>query len=706
MTLRKRYKMRAAKPASTFKMEAILAPVTIQAAAEGEEAAAPTFSALAYSGGVVPRGTARPRLDHDYIIDLSGMTQSRSPKANLDHKASQRVGHLTSFENDGKQLSVSGALSAATPHRDEVANSATAGFGWEVSIEGDLAKPRKLAAGKTEVVNGREVKGPLFIFGKSVLTGIAFVSQGADDGNSVTIAASAADKGEPMNEFEKWLASLGLDHAEMEDDHKAELQLAFEAKTKGGAKPAPRGKTISALAEEQRREHERQEAINSIALTAMKEHPVYLEQIQGMAEDAIESGVSLEKFELELLRNTRMTAGKFTNHTGHLKADSKVIEAAISMACGLPDIEKHYSEQTLDAVDRCGMRNNFSLQQLLMQVAHSNGYSCRAGERIGVGNLRTVLEYCFPPVHARLSGFSTIALPGILGNVANKQILAGYMEEDATWREIASVKNVSNFHQHTHYRMLDDLEYEEVGSAGQIKHGTLGQESYTSQAKTYGKMLGLTRTQIVNDDLGAFDDIRARLGRGAAKKFNNLFWATFMDNGTLFPTDKSLGNYIDGATSTLLADGVGLQLGITAFRKLKSVSADGEKRVGVTTTPSLLLVPPELEFSAEKLHISANFEGGSSTVADANIHRGRYRPVVQNRLSDTAFTGNSATAWFLFGNELKPMVVSFLNGMQTPTIESTDADFDTLGILFRGYHDFGCDQAEYLAGIKSKGAAG
>jgi len=29
----------------------------------------------------------------------------------------------------------------------------------------------------------------------------------------------------------------------------------------------------------------------------------------------------------------------------------------------------------------------------------------------------------------------------------------------------------------------------------------------------------------------------------------------------------------------------------------------------------------------------------------------------------------------------------------------------SLGVQFRGYHDFGCDQAEYLAGVKSKGAA-
>ena len=80
---------------------------------------------------------------------------------------------------------------------------------------------------------------------------------------------------------------------------------------------------------------------------------------------------------------------------------------------------------------------------------------------------------------------------------------------------------------------------------------------------------------------------------------------------------------------------------------------------------------------------------------------------MQNRLSDATFAGYSATAWYLFRDPgiLAPMVVSFLNGVETPTVESADADFDQLGVQFRGYHDFGVDFAEWLAGVKSKGAA-
>jgi hypothetical protein len=53
-----------------------------------------------------------------------------------------------------------------------------------------------------------------------------------------------------------------------------------------------------------------------------------------------------------------------------------------------------------------------------------------------------------------------------------------------------------------------------------------------------------------------------------------------------------------------------------------------------------------------------------------------------------------------------PVIESvFLNGQQTPTVEAADADFDTLGIQMRGYHDFGVAKQEYRGGIRSKGAA-
>lgn len=397
------------------------------------------------------------------------------------------------------------------------------------------------------------------------------------------------------------------------------------------------------------------------------------------------------------------------------------LEAAVRMSLGSPNVEKDYGAQTLQAAHESF--RHIGLQQLLLLAAAQSGHPTSPGERVTNSNIKALLRAAFrgdddgaPSLRADAS---TISMSGILGNVANKELLAGYVEEDMTWKEIAAIRSVSNFQQVTSYRMLDDMEYEQVGPDGRIKHGTAGQESYTRQANTYAKMFALTRTHFINDDLGAFQDIRTRLGRGSAKKFNKVFWAAFINNSAFFTSGRT--NYISGSTTNLGTDGVGLGLGVKAFRTMKSPagtapgSQDGGKRVNADTQnpvggspggrPEVLLVPPELEGNAEVTYRNQNLGYvGNST---ANIYQNKYRPVVAWQLSDSAYTGYSTTAWYLLNNPayLAAVVVSFLNGMMAPTVESADADFDTLGVQFRGYHDFGCDQAEYLSGVKSKGAA-
>jgi hypothetical protein len=679
------------------KLVAPRAPVTINAAA-GDDDGPRGFEAVAYSGGIIPGYTCDPKLDLDYVIDLAGMEVGRNPLVNLSHDEDKRVGHIPQVFNDGRVLGVKGLLSAATTHRDEVENSAKAGYPWEGSMEANLANIGTLASGKTETVNGQTVTGPLYIARKSKFTGLAFVGRGADEGNTVCVAATAAEE-LTMSEFDKWLVDNEFDPEAMSVKQKATMQAAFDARKADGVKIGANG-SLSAIAKAERDENERVDTITMTARQAMKDTPQWIDAIAEMADKAIKEKQSVDHFELELLRGTRHSTGVFKVAANRQEPDAKVIEAALCRAVGLPDYEKHFTEKVLDAVDTSGLKN-FSLQAMLLRAACANGYDVSPGERITAGNIKRVLKRAFPDDDAvvmRGAQFSTVSLPGIFSNVANKEILAGFTEEDNTWREISRIATATDFKATTAYRLTDSLEYEELPKGGEIKHGTLGEESYTRQIKTYAKMLGLDRQDIINDDLSAFDELRTRLGRGAARKFNNVFWTAFMANSSFFTTAR--GNYIEGATTNLGTDGVGLTAGVKKFRQLES--ADG-KRIG--GTPQILMVPPELEFIADQL-----FSGGSpesQTAANTNPFRGKYRTVVVPWLSDTDFTGNSTTAWYLFRNPgiLAPMVVSFLNGNQSPTVESTDADFNTLGILFRGFHDFAADQAEYLAGIKSLGAA-
>jgi hypothetical protein len=692
-----------------------------------EEGKPGLFSMVAYSGGLLPvKGYKYP-----VILDLKGVEFRRNVLANLDHDRTQRVGQVTEHVNDGKQILLSGLLSAATDACEEVIASSKKGFEWEASIEALPTKaPEFIAAGSTVTVNGSTFDGPVFVARESTLFGVAFLGQGADERTVVSIAASAVEsflEGSSMS-FEEWATSQGFDASSLSDQQKAVLMKMYETET--GA--------VSAMSEPEKKvEIEMAASFDIDALKAIyashesdiegaifaSAGTVPTEELSKLKADAYTRAHSLKQKAIE----SKMTGDQFRLQTVKAAADLKlgliraerprgpaihsssrdistpVIEAAFARTRGTLN-EKDYDEKTLESSHK-SFRNGIGLQQLVIMAASANGMHFHPGEGLTQGNLREALQHAFTPVKA--SGFSTINVPGILSNVANKEILQGYEEEDQTWREIAAVKSVSDFKQVTSYRMLDNMVFEKLGPAGEIRHGVVSEEPYTRQADTYAKMAAVTRKDIINDDLGAFDDMKNRIGRGGAQQLNRIFWTAFMNNAAFFTSGR--GNFVSGATTTLLTDGVGLQLALTAFRKLKSPVADSGKRVSGNTIggrPEILLVPPELEHVADKLYVGTNLSVGTAA-GEENTHRNKYKPVVCPWLSDTEFAGNSTTAWHLLRNPrtMPAVVVSFLNGNETPTVESAEADFNTLGVQFRGYFDFGCDLAEYLCGIKSKGAA-
>jgi hypothetical protein len=95
----------------------------------------------------------------------------------------------------------------------------------------------------------------------------------------------------------------------------------------------------------------------------------------------------------------------------------------------------------------------------------------------------------------------------------------------------------------------------------------------------------------------------------------------------------------------------------------------------------------------------------SNPSANANPHLGKFEVVSSVYLSNASFTGASSKAWYLLAdpNRLPSIEVAFLNGVDRPTVEKTDADFNTLGIQFRGYIDFGVREQDFRGALKMKG---
>jgi len=668
---------------------------TIDITAAGEDDAQPKrFEGVAYSGG-----TMRPSgMGGEVVVDLSGVTIAKGSRPILhNHDDTRIVGHSDNIQiNTASGITVQGVVSGAGTAASEVLASSRNGFPWRLSIGARIHKQEQLAAGATARVNGRTFHGPMRIVRKATIHEISFVAVPGDFDTSVSIAASQSEKDTPMK-FEEWLKANGFDPENLVEQQEKFLRASFDEEMALKAKADAESKeTIKASLDKAAKDKAAKEdgdtdltadlrASHAAEVKRLGKIDVACKDHPDLHAKAIEEGWDTDKAELEVLKATLGSGPNIHVRQDRAQPDN-VLEAALCVAGNLSDVEKQYDDQTLQAAHTT-YGGGIGLQELILNAAAANGFTGRPSFR---GNYRDVLQ----------AAFSTTSLPGILGNTANKFILAGFNTVEDTWRKISAIRSVSDFKQITSYRLTGDLTYDLLPPTGEIKHGVVDEESFTNQALTYGKIMGISRVDIINDDLGALNAIPKKLGIGAARKLNNVFWTEFMDNSSHFHADNS--NYMSGSTTNLSI--TSLTAGELLF--LNQTDPD-DQPLGID--PAILLVPNALNVTATQLMHDTEVRNttASTKYTTGNPHAGKWSVEKSSYLHNSNYTGYSTAAWYLLANpdELAVIETCFLNGKQVPTVETADADFNMLGIQMRGYHDFGVSKQETRAGIKSKGSA-
>ena len=692
----------------------------IEAAAGEQKPDAPKrFSTLAYTGGPMVVANYQAPV----VIDLAGLEASASVPMLMGHDHAAIVGHTDSVDVQATQVKAAGAISGIGPGALEVLATAKNGFPWKTSVGVSPQKVEFVREGDTAKVNGRSVRGPAYIARKSSLQEISFVAVAADSKTSATVAATAAitRKGISM-EFNAWVEAMGLVVSELRDDQVAKLREKYDGEIKAAAKKD--GTTIEAAAAKVTaptfdlsgvvlayEKHVATVQAKAAAYVGKIHDSAKLAEIQATAgtkaaelkAQALNEEWAVPRLEVALVK-AQADAEISLIHAERPKGPGirsssqdvkpQVIEASLCLAGGLRSVEKHYKPDVLEAAAGSEMRHR-GLQELILACAEQAGYSGR--QRIGASNFGEVMRHVRAAHDHQIeaSAFSTMSLPGILSNVANKFLMDGFDAVESIWRQISAIRSVNDFKTITSYRLIDDFTYKTLPPAMDIEHGTVSEESFTNKAATHGRMFTLTRESIINDDLGAFDDLRRRLGRGAALKLNEVFWTAFLDNTSFFSAAHA-----NLATGSALAEST---LGAAVLKFRDMVDPGGHP---LAITPAMLLVPNALEATAKKLFTSTELRDttASTKFVTANIYAGSYNPVVSAYLSNSAMGGAySATTWYLLASaaDMPTMEVCFLDGNQSPTIEAADADFSTLGIQFRGYHDFGAAKREYRGGVKS-----
>ena len=600
----------------------------------------PRFSMLGYTGGVIRQAWSREPI----VIDLAGMTVPSVIPIVFGHDYSlESVLGQGSGTVGGQQLVIDGSILSKGEAAAQVVQLGDSGYQWQASVGADVDEQYLVADGDTAQINGQSFTGPLRVVSRSTLRECSFVTLGADAATAVTITANAGES--PMSAETQAADPMPTGPSDMSSEN--------------GAMPTGPSDVASAAPVVD------VAAIRAAAVAEIKEEVT-------------------KAVKAELLDGLRAGRGVAIHASKPVLDEDQVTIAAAAMVGGL-NVEKDYSEQVLEAAHK--RSRNLGLQEMIVAAARKAGYD--GSNRVSASNLRPLLA----------AAFATHSISNILAATYGKYLLAGFEAVESTWEAISTIRPLSDFKAATGVQLGGGFVYEEVGNDGKLKSADASDATRTIQAKTYGRMSSITRQDIINDDLGALTQVPRRLGRGAALRFNSVFWTAFQaDNST----------YYQGA-----AGGSGNNLAIAsleaAYAAYGQLTDPDGNPLGVT--PSILLVPKGLAITARKLNSSASLlvsalgsTSGKVLEPQANVLQGLLDPVESSYLT-TAATASQSTWWLVANpNDIAAMEVGFLNGQRQPTVEQADADFDTLGIQVRGYFDFGVSKGESRAAYRMANA--
>ena len=631
---------------------------------------------LAYSGGKMRLfGWSRP-----VVVDLSGMNIPGDVPLLTDHTnfTEGRIGVVTAALTESG-LEIAGEIVAGSDAAENIVTQGKAGADWQLSIGAEVEAAELVQEGK-RMVNGIEHDAPFYHVTKSTLREVSVVAVGADKATHMKVTASLQLKGNSiMGKEVIGNGELGTGNGEAKPAATVEAAMPTA--------PAAEPVDVKAVAAEAVKvERERVAMIKAVCNGEFAEI-----EAQAIAEGWDKNQVN--EAVLAAFRKKQPVADVNITIKKEKSMNAKHIEAALSLRAGIDgdSLAKSMGEETVEAAAKDA---DMPLAGILAECMKLEGMSVpRSFDNAAIK-----------------AAFSTVSLPGILSNVAQKKLLQAYQAQPIIATKLCTTADLSDFKENQRYRLTDIGDLKPVGADGEIKDGGVAEEAAVNQLDTYAKKFCLTRKMIINDDLGAFLKVPTAMGNRAARLVDQLFFKRLMANPTM--TDgKSLfcaphKNQLTGANSALSADS--LKKAIQLF--LNQTDRDGQP---INVEPSILLVPTALKFLAQELTQGRALimsGGAENTVRPAiNVLADEGLSVVSSPyLSNTKYDGASDASWYLFGKPgtVDTFEIGYLKGKRTPTVERGDLDFNVLGIWFRVFFDVGIREQDHRGMVRAVGAAG
>lgn len=316
---------------------------------------------------------------------------------------------------------------------------------------------------------------------------------------------------------------------------------------------------------------------------------------------------------------------------------------------------------------------------------------------------------------------TTSDFPYLFGDILDRQLLAAYREAPASYRNYMKIGRVRDFREVKRFSVYGaDQVLDGVTERGEYKHGKIEEKAPFMYAVTkFGRKLGFSWEQIMNDDLDAFSDAPTRLGRAARRSEAKFSTGLFVDANGPHASFYTGGNK-NIVTGNPVLSVAGL---VTALEGLSTqVDEQGEPIIIETVE---LVIPPTLEVTAlnilNALQIEIAEKGGTSNqkLTTANWMKAKFRPNVDPYIPIVAASANGKTSWFLFANpdNGRPACeIGFLAGHEEPEIfmkapnatriggGQESLDFDTDSHEYKARHVFGGTRMDPKMTVASNGS--
>lgn len=699
----------------------------------------PIIRMNAYNGGPVTGKFIFP-----FVININGVSNQR--QIPLLYKHDDEIGHSTSIRK-GKSIDLRGILSVVSDNAQKVRDSSANGFPYQASVGIEIEEMLLVERSVNHTVNGRRLKGPLFVAEKSNLFESSVVPIGADQSTSTTVT-----QGNEMKKFFQWLqkehdvtreAFLQLDEDEADALFEEFQKLSDndpDDDEGGGTGKRKAAKKVKAKKTAARRQPKTRRRLSYDDEDDDSDPDVELELDNDDDDDRMT--ILFKRFERRISQSVQGRLDDFAqdlddrtelaeieelcvDHPEILKAakkhgwDADKVRDKVALANIRSQRAHHLGIHVTDESTADSIRENLAcrlsigtgmdperlvegrhFEERVVEQASGNQYISL--KELVVESLRldgTTQFNAFTPWNTLLrhvqQNWSAIELPNMLESNCQRQLDESFRLERDNMASLFPQLPSNDFRPVDSFRLEGGESWQKTTPDGKLEHTSFGTEVFHRRSiDTYGQMIMLARKVWENDDLGAIQEmIEFMIEMGLALEDELIWEQLVLDIANFFSVGNS--NLLTGANAVLGGntgtDETSLKNAYDAMKKKKI--GKGKDSKTITVPIAHLVVPCELDRPAWELLQQELKDDGSR---QKNFWKGRMQATVSTSLTDAIAKYSKPIQWFLFTDkrQFAPLVMSYLRNIRRPTVESVQPMPGCLGAGFQMYWDIGANTKE------------